>query len=141
MRGHERGLHLWYARIMNHLPRLNRPTPLKPTDHSIHFSPILAEVAQLERGEVFSRMKTSPEGLSEEGAASRDECWPPRHSARLPPSGWPHPLRSSLPAKSSSGRKPRPSPTAPPPQGSVRSGLNDPWASAASVGLALAGGS
>jgi len=57
---------------MNHLPKLIRSTsPPKPADHSIHFSPILAELAQLETSEVFSRMKTTPEGLSEGEAASR----------------------------------------------------------------------
>lgn len=55
---------------MNHLPRLAPPTA-KPADKSIHFSPVLAEVAQLETSEVFARMKTSPEGLSEEAAANR----------------------------------------------------------------------
>jgi len=57
---------------MNHLPKLIRSTsPPKPADHSIHFSPLLAELAQLEKNEVFSRMKTTPEGLSEGEAASR----------------------------------------------------------------------
>ena len=57
---------------MNHLPNLIRGTsPPKPTDHSIQFSPILAEVAQLEKADVFVRMKSSPEGLSEEEAARR----------------------------------------------------------------------
>ena len=57
---------------MNHLPKLSGLTSLpKHTDKSIHFSPILAEVAQLEMSEVFSRMRTSPEGLSEEDAARR----------------------------------------------------------------------
>ena len=57
---------------MNHLPKLIHPTsPPKPADHTIHFSPIYAEVAQLEKSEVFSRMKTSPEGLREEEAVER----------------------------------------------------------------------
>jgi Mg2+-importing ATPase len=57
---------------MNHLPKLIRSTsPPKPADHSIHFSPVLVELAQLEKSEVFSRMKTTPEGLSEGEAASR----------------------------------------------------------------------
>ena len=57
---------------MNHLPPLGRvPPTTKPAYHSIHFSPILAEVATLETSEVFSRLKTSPEGLSEDEAASR----------------------------------------------------------------------
>ena len=75
---------------MNHLPRLNRPTSLaKPTDKSIHFSPILAEVAQLERGEVFARMKTSPEGLSEEDAANRWAEVGPNVVAANIHRGWP----------------------------------------------------
>jgi len=57
---------------MNHLPKLTPPgSPAKPKDQSIHFSPVLVEVAQLERSDVFSRMKTTPEGLSKEVAASR----------------------------------------------------------------------
>ena len=57
---------------MNHLPKLIRSTSSpKPADHSIHFSPVLVELAQLEKSEVFSRMKTTPEGLSEGEAASR----------------------------------------------------------------------
>ena len=57
---------------MNHLPKLIPPTATaKPADKSIHFSPVLAEVAQLETSEVFSRMKTAPEGLSDSEAASR----------------------------------------------------------------------
>jgi Mg2+-importing ATPase len=57
---------------MNHLPKLIRSTSSpKPADHSIHFSPVLVELAQLEKSEVFSRMKTTPEGLSEGEAANR----------------------------------------------------------------------
>ena len=57
---------------MNHLPMLSPSvSALKPEDRSIHFSPVLAEVAQLEVSEVFSRMKTASEGLSEEEAAKR----------------------------------------------------------------------
>lgn len=57
---------------MNHLPKLSRPTSsTKATDHSIHFSPLLGEVAQLGKSEVFSRMKTASEGLSTDEAASR----------------------------------------------------------------------
>jgi Mg2+-importing ATPase len=57
---------------MNHLPRVTRP-PSRPNsaEKAIHFSPILAEVAQLETSDVFSRMKTSLEGLTEDEAASR----------------------------------------------------------------------
>ena len=43
----------------------------KPPANAIHFSPILAELARLEKSEVFTRMKTSPEGLSEADAEKR----------------------------------------------------------------------
>ena len=43
----------------------------KPPVHAIRFSPILAELARLEKSEVFTRMKSSPEGLSEADAESR----------------------------------------------------------------------
>jgi magnesium-transporting ATPase (P-type) len=43
----------------------------KPPVHAIRFSPILAELARLEKSEVFTRMKTSPEGLSEADAQRR----------------------------------------------------------------------
>ena len=43
----------------------------KPPANAIHFSPILAELARLEKSEVFTRMKTSPEGLSEADAKRR----------------------------------------------------------------------
>jgi len=50
---------------MNHLPKLIRPpSQTKATDHSIRYFPLLAEVAQLGKSAVFSRMKTTPEGLS-----------------------------------------------------------------------------
>jgi Mg2+-importing ATPase len=54
---------------MNHLPKL--APPAATADRSIHFSPILAEVARIEAPEVFTRMKSSPEGLSESEAAAR----------------------------------------------------------------------
>ena len=75
---------------MNHLPRLIRPpAPTKPADHTIHFSPVLAEVAQLEKGDVFSRMKTSPEGLSEADAANRWAEVGPNAVAASKHRGWP----------------------------------------------------
>jgi Mg2+-importing ATPase len=75
---------------MNHLPKLIRSTsPPKPTDHSIHFSPVLAELAQLEKSEVFSRMKTTPEGLSEDEAASRWAEVGPNVVAANKHRGWP----------------------------------------------------
>ncbi len=75
---------------MNHLPKLTQPTSLgTPADKSIHFSPVLAEVAQLEKSEVFSRMKSSPEGLSEEDAASRFSEVGPNVVAASEHRGWP----------------------------------------------------
>ena len=57
---------------MNHLPKLGDPeAPPKAVDKSIHFSPILAEVTKVETSEVFSRIKTMAEGLSENEAAHR----------------------------------------------------------------------
>ena len=65
-----------------------------------------------------------------------------RASARLPSGGWPPRLHLILPATSSSARKPRSSPTAPPLPESVRSGWIDPQASRATlVRSAWAGGS
>jgi Cation transporter/ATPase, N-terminus len=43
----------------------------KPPSNAIHFSPILAEWRDWIKGEVFRRMKTSPEGLSEADAEKR----------------------------------------------------------------------
>jgi len=57
---------------MDHLPKLPPPTsPAKVADKSIHFSPILAAVSQLETSEVFTRMKTTPAGLDEDEATRR----------------------------------------------------------------------
>lgn len=57
---------------MNQLPRIVGRTPAKkPSDTSIHFSPLLTEVARLEQRDVFVRMQTSLDGLSEDAAASR----------------------------------------------------------------------
>ena len=41
------------------------------TGDAIHFSPLLAELTRVEKGDVFVRMKTSPVGLSEAEAESR----------------------------------------------------------------------
>lgn len=60
---------------MNHLPKLIRLA--STADHSIHFAPILNEVARLEPEDVFSRMKTTAEGLSEIEAYRRlSDCGP-----------------------------------------------------------------
>ena len=75
---------------MNHLPKLTSATsPAQPADKSVHFSPVLAEVAQLEKSEVFSRMKTSPEGLSEDEAARRWAEVGPNVVAASQHRGWP----------------------------------------------------
>src|SRR6185295_132785 len=75
---------------MNHLPRLARlPSHAKPADKAIHFSPILAEVGQLEKHEVFCRMQTSPEGLSESDAAKRWAEVGPNVVAANGDRGWP----------------------------------------------------
>jgi Mg2+-importing ATPase len=75
---------------MNHLPKLTPATSsAKPADKSIHFSPVLAEVAQLETSEVFARMKTSPEGLSEDEAARRWAEVGPNVVAANKHRGWP----------------------------------------------------
>lgn len=57
---------------MNHLPKLT-PTisGAKRADQSIHFSPVLVEVAQLDIGAVFARMRTTPEGLGDDEVALR----------------------------------------------------------------------
>ena len=61
---------------MNNLPKL-KTSAAKPIDHSIHFSPVLTELAQLETKQVFDRMKTAAEGLGEEVASGRlDEVGP-----------------------------------------------------------------
>ena len=63
-----------------HIPKNMLPIPpvttlgnsaAKLPVNAIHFSPILAELARLEKSEVFTRMKTSPEGLSEADAKRR----------------------------------------------------------------------
>ena len=75
---------------MNHLPKLIRATsPSTAADRSIHFSPILAEVAQLEKDIVFSRMKTSREGLSEDEAARRCAEVGPNVVVASKHRGWP----------------------------------------------------
>lgn len=76
--------------MIKHLPALIPPASLaKPVDKSIRFSPLLAEVAALETGGVFSRMKTAPEGLSEDEAASRLAEVGPNVVAASRHRGWP----------------------------------------------------
>ncbi len=59
------------------------------TGKAIHFSPILAEVARLEKHEVFARMKTSTEGLSEIDALKRLKDAGPNVIAEDKHRGWP----------------------------------------------------
>ncbi len=74
---------------MNHLPKLAGLTsPPKPADRSIHFSPILAEVAKTETSSVFARMKTAPEGLSDAEAARRLEVVGPNVVVSEKHRGW-----------------------------------------------------
>ena len=82
---------------MNHLPSLNQPaSQTKPADNSIHFSPILAEAAQLEKDAVFTRMKTAPEGLNENEAGKRLAENGPNVVAESKHRGWPRrAIRSS----------------------------------------------
>lgn len=74
---------------MNHLPKLTGSISLaKLAEPSIHFSPILAEVAQLEASDVFSRMKTSPDGLTEDEATRRSAAVGPNVVAASKHRGW-----------------------------------------------------
>jgi Mg2+-importing ATPase len=78
------------SEFMNHLPKLTPAAwSAKTADKSIHFSPVLAEVAQLEKNEVLSRMKTSREGLSEDEAARRWAEAGPNIVATNKHRGWP----------------------------------------------------
>jgi len=73
---------------MNHLPKLIQP-PSGAGDHSIHFAAILAEVALLETDRVFKRMKSAPEGLTEEEAIRRLTETGPNVVAAGKHRGWP----------------------------------------------------
>ena len=59
------------------------------TGNAIHFSPMLAEVARLEKREVFTRMKTPPEGLSEADALQHLNDIGPNVIAEDKHRGWP----------------------------------------------------
>ena len=75
---------------MDHLPRLAAlHAAANAAGHSIHFSPILAELALLEKDGVFTRMKTSPAGLSEVDVASRLADVGPNVVAASHHRGWP----------------------------------------------------
>ncbi len=79
---------------MNHLPRHVGPVSTASAQ-SIHFSPILAEVAQLEASGVFSRMKTSLDGLTDAEASSRLAAVGPNVVAASQHHAWPWRLLSA----------------------------------------------
>jgi hypothetical protein len=67
---------------MHRLPKQIRPT--SAADYAIHFSPIVADVAQWAQSAVYSRMKTAPEGLSIVGPLGVERLWahkPPRKNS------------------------------------------------------------
>jgi Mg2+-importing ATPase len=64
-------------------------TKANHTGNAIHFSSMLAEVACLEKQEVFTRMKTPPEGLSEAEALVRLNVIGPNVIAEDKHRGWP----------------------------------------------------
>lgn len=68
----------------------------KIMDQSIHFSPILAEVARLEPGGVFARMKTTAEGLDEAEALKRAREVGPNVVAEGNHRGWPWRLLAAV---------------------------------------------
>jgi P-type Mg2+ transporter len=70
-------------------PPIPPPTHPMPADKSIHFSPIIAELAELETKEVLSRMKTSLEGLSNDDAEARLRKVGPNVVAASKRRGWP----------------------------------------------------
>jgi Mg2+-importing ATPase len=82
---------------MNHLPKIfHAVADAKSSQPSIHFSPVLAELAPLSVNEVFSRMKTRPEGLSEAEAAQRLIEVGPNVVAEGPHRGWPWRLLTAM---------------------------------------------
>jgi Mg2+-importing ATPase len=82
---------------MRHLPTLIPPASLaRPVGKSIHFSPILAETSPLPKSAVFSRMKSAPEGLSEDEAARRLAEVGPNVVAVSKHRGWPWRLLTAM---------------------------------------------
>lgn len=74
---------------MNHLPRIFHLAELaKPRDRSIHFSPVLAEVAALDQAAAFSRMESGPEGLGDADAAARYQDHGPNVVLESNQHGW-----------------------------------------------------
>jgi Mg2+-importing ATPase len=82
---------------MNHFPKIFPLSAMtKIMDQSIHFSPILAEVARLEPGGVFARMKTTAEGLDEAEALKRAREVGPNVVAEGNHRGWPWRLLAAV---------------------------------------------
>lgn len=74
---------------MNHLPRILSPSiRVKGVDQTIHFSPILSELLHLEKDAVFTKMQTSPDGLSAEEAGRRLAKVGPNIVSANGPRGW-----------------------------------------------------
>ena len=68
----------------------------KAVDRSIHFAPVLAEVARLEAGEVLLRMRTSAMGLDEAEASRRGKEFGPNVVAEGDRHQWPWRLLRAL---------------------------------------------
>ena len=82
---------------MNHFPKLFPLSALaKGVDHSIHFAPILVEVARLGPEAVWGRMETRAEGLSEAEAQKRGKAYGPNVVAEGKRRGWPWRLIKAL---------------------------------------------
>ena len=75
---------------MNYLPQLDpKLSPVRVADKFIHFSPILAQVALMEKNAASYWMKSFPEGLGEKDAASRWGQVGPNIIAATKHRGWP----------------------------------------------------
>jgi P-type Mg2+ transporter len=74
------------------ISNLQRPphqrTAEKPKAHSIDVSPILTELAHIEKADVFTKLKTSPEGLSRAEAEARRIQYGPNAVATEKGGGW-----------------------------------------------------
>jgi magnesium-transporting ATPase (P-type) len=57
--------------MFSNLQRSPQPRTTTPKGHSIRVSPILTELAHLEKSEVFTRLKTSQDGLTQSEAQER----------------------------------------------------------------------
>src|SRR5271169_5360169 len=74
------------------ISNLQRPphqrTAAKPKAHSIDVSPILTELAHIEKTDVYTKLKTSPEGLSRAEAETRRIQYGPNAVATEKGGGW-----------------------------------------------------